>query len=220
MNQGKLYRRYADDFVFSHEFHDAIDAFSRNEHQKNFHILQSLLLERRDLVESVFSKEDVCNDDLLKMLHIFNTTIPSSKAVMLGNRTGKNRVVSFHSCMNIDDCDILVRCCNDASVFKESVTSSDLLSLFEGKRTAPLHSRNNRLVAFFFTQLSIYDLIIRNWQYVLANNKSIVSSTGVSTLAQKNLSEAVYANSNMELSSQMKMIEAAVRHVGQKYQSK
>jgi len=31
VNQGKLYQRYADDFVYSHEFHDAIDAWSKNE---------------------------------------------------------------------------------------------------------------------------------------------------------------------------------------------
>lgn len=43
VNQGKLYQRYADDFVYSHEFHDDLDAWSKNEHQKNYRILDSLL---------------------------------------------------------------------------------------------------------------------------------------------------------------------------------
>lgn len=73
VNQGKLYQRYADDFVYSHEFHDAIDAWSKNEHQKNFHILDSLLTKRRDLVEQFFSKDNVSDTELMEMLHLFNT---------------------------------------------------------------------------------------------------------------------------------------------------
>ena len=52
INEGKLYQRYADDFVYSHEFHDDLDAWSKNEHQKNYRILDSLLSNRRDLLFS------------------------------------------------------------------------------------------------------------------------------------------------------------------------
>ena len=59
VNQGKLYQRYADDFVYSHEFHDDLDAWSKNEHQKNYRILDSLLSNRRDLIELFFNKENI-----------------------------------------------------------------------------------------------------------------------------------------------------------------
>ena len=65
INQGKLYQRYADDFVYSHEFHDAIDAWSKNEHQKNYRIVDSLLSNRRDLVETYFNKEEIDDADLM-----------------------------------------------------------------------------------------------------------------------------------------------------------
>ena len=86
--------------------------------------------------------------------------------------------------------------------------------------TMPLHSRNNRLVAFFFDQLSIYNLIIRNWQNVLARQRCIVSSTGKDTLTQKSLSSALYSIVDLEMSAQEKIIEEAVRPIGQKYQRK
>ena len=78
VNQGKLYQRYADDFVYSHEFHDAIDAWSKNEHQKNYRILDALLTNRRDLVENYFNKSEVSETELREMLTLFNTTQPSS----------------------------------------------------------------------------------------------------------------------------------------------
>ena len=79
INEGKLYQRYADDFVYSHEFHDDVDAWSKNEHQKNFRILDSLLTNRRDLVETYFSKINMNDSELKEMLHLFNTTLPTTQ---------------------------------------------------------------------------------------------------------------------------------------------
>ena len=124
------------------------------------------------------------------------------------------------SCLDNDDLGILARCCNEAQIFSEVINASDLLSLLEGKMTMPLHSRNNRLVAFFFDQLSLYNLIIRNWQNVLARQRCIVSSTGKDTLTQKSLSSALYSIVDLEMSAQEKIIDEAVRPIGQKYQRK
>ena len=196
VNQGKLYQRYADDFVYSHEFHDAIDAWSKNEHQKNYRILDSLLTNRRDLVD------------------------PSSNTFVARKKVRETSDLNLCSCLDNDDLGILARCCNEAQIFSEVINASDLLSLLEGKMTMPLHSRNNRLVAFFFDQLSLYNLIIRNWQNVLARQRCIVSSTGKDTLTQKSLSSALYSIVDLEMSAQEKIIDEAVRPIGQKYQRK
>ena len=160
VNQGKLYQRYADDFVYSHEFHDSIDAWSKNEHQKNFHILDSLLTKRRDLVEQFFSKDNVSEAELMEMLHLFNTTLPSSRNYVAPTKVREATDYNLCACLEHSDLALLARCCNEARVFSEIIDADDLLSLLDGKMTMPLHSRNNRLVAFFFDQLSIYNLII------------------------------------------------------------
>jgi len=220
MNQGKLYQRYADDFVSSHEFHDAIDARSRNEHQKNFRIMRSLLYDRRDLVEAFFRKDYAGEEDLKELLHLFDTTTSSSKTFVTSGEHRSYAEASLHCPLDMDDCMTLANACNEAGVFSESVTENSLLSLLKGTLSSPLHSCNNRLVAYFFNQLFYSNLIDRNWQYVLARQKCIVSSSGKGTLTQRSFSNAVYENSNLEMSAPMKIIEAAVRLVSQKYQSK
>ena len=219
MNQGKLYQRYADDFVNSHEFHDAIDAWSRNEHRKNYYILKSILYERRDLVESFFSK-DAGDEELNELLHLFNTTTPSSKTFVAPGKRERHPDVSFHCCIDKEDFEVIAMACNKAGVFSEVVTVEDLYSLLNGKTHSPLHSRNNRLVAYFFNQLATSELICRNWQIVLATKKSIVSSSGKRTLLQSDLSEAVYANSDYVPSSQMRIIDAAIRSISKRKSSK
>ena len=220
VNQGKLYQRYADDFVYSHEFHDAIDAWSKNEHQKNYRIVDSLLSNRRDLIESYFNRDTVNDADLMEMIRQFNTTLPSSNSFVARTRVREASGHNLCSCLDNDDLIILARCCNDAQIFNEVIHADDLLSLLDGKMAMPLHSRNNRLVAFFFDQLSLYNLIIRNWQNVLAQQRCIVSSTGKGTLTQKSLSSALYSIVDLEMSAQEKIIDEAVRPIGQKYQRK
>ena len=201
VNQGKLYQRYADDFVYSHEFHDAIDAWSKNE-------------------ENYFNKSKISETELREMLTLFNTTLPSSNTFVARKKVRETSDLNLCSCLDNDDLGILARCCNEAQIFSEVINASDLLSLLEGKMTMPLHSRNNRLVAFFFDQLSLYNLIIRNWQNVLARQRCIVSSTGKDTLTQKSLSSALYSIVDLEMSAQEKIIDEAVRPIGQKYQRK
>ena len=220
VNQGKLYQRFADDFVYSHEFHDAIDAWSKNEHQKNYRIIDSLLSNRRDLIESYFNKESVNDADLMEMIHLFNTTIPSTHSFVARTKVREVSDINLCSCLDNEDLINLASCCNEAQIFNEVISADDLHSLLDGKIIMPLHSRNNRLVAFFFDQLSIYNLIIRNWQNVLAHRRCIVSSTGKSTLTQKSLSSALYSIVDLEMSAQEKIIDDAVRPIGQKYQRK
>lgn len=162
VHQGKLYQRFAEDFVLSHEFHDALDAKSRNEHQKNYNILKSLLMNRRDLVEQFFHKGKCSDDDIHQVIHLFNTTVPSNRRTNAFREGHTATSVSFSSCLELDDSDVLARSCNDVRLFRDSVTASELHSLFDGTLEFPHRSRNNRLVAFFFDQLSIFSLIIRN----------------------------------------------------------
>ena len=102
----------------------------------------------------------------------------------------------------------------DSSLLEMLREASELHSLFDGTLEFPLRSRNNRLVAFFFDQLSIFS---RNWQNVIAKQKCILSSKNDVPLTQKALSSALYALNEVGLSSEEKVIESAVKKVSDKY---
>ena len=53
----KSYRRYVLDFIHSKRFHDATDAWSKNEHQKNYHTVVDLLKNHEKLVRRYFDQE-------------------------------------------------------------------------------------------------------------------------------------------------------------------
>lgn len=217
INQHKLYQRYAEDFINGHEFHDAIDARSKNEHQTNYNIIKTLLLCRRDLVENYFNK-NMTDVEMREMLTLFNTTLPSSISVVPARKSYDQSEVSLCPSLDKWDYEALAVSCNEAKVFCEDVDGKTLSSLFNNNIQSPLHARNNRLIAFLFNQLSIYDLIIRNWQNVIDIQKSIISSTKKAPLTQKALSSAVYANTNLEMSSQQKIIERAIESIRKKNQ--
>ena len=173
INHGKIYQRFADDFIYSHEFHDAVDAWSKNEHQKNYRIIDSLLTNRRDLVETFFRENHVGDEELKEMLRLFDTTLPSHRK-SIGHRIIREESdIQFCSCVDSDDLEILVKCCNDAKVFHEVIVADDLRSLLDGTLELPLHSSNNRLVAFFFDQLAAP--VGRNSVSSIGQNQSLTS---------------------------------------------
>ena len=53
----KSYRRYVLDFIHSKQFHDASDAWSKNEHQKNYYTVVDLLRNHEKLVRRYFEQE-------------------------------------------------------------------------------------------------------------------------------------------------------------------
>ena len=52
----KCYRRFMLDFIHSTQYHDATDAWSKNEHQKNYCIVSELLENHEKLVCQYFSQ--------------------------------------------------------------------------------------------------------------------------------------------------------------------
>jgi hypothetical protein len=73
---GKLYHRYKKDFLNSHSYTDCQYAAGKNEHKKNFYIMEEFLEEREDLVVIFFTKVDFEYHDYKALHHKFNTTEP------------------------------------------------------------------------------------------------------------------------------------------------
>lgn len=99
---------------------------------------------------------------------------------------------TFEHTLNDNQIDSLVDCVNEVRMFKgEEVTFEQLKSIFDCKPLIPLKSNNNRLIAFFFDQLSNHRYIAENWQSVIAKNHLFLSPMKDTFLNQSDLSSAV-----------------------------
>ena len=56
---------------------------------------------------------------------------------------------------------------------------------------APLVANNNRILAYFLSRLNYSSIISNKYQYVIANNRLILGSTGAGYLTQTNLSSSL-----------------------------
>lgn len=204
IHSNKLYQRFADDFVYSHEFHDALDARSKNEHQKNFNIIKTLLWERRDLIELFFSQPSLSDNSINELINLFNSTtsIPNKNASHVPSAGER----SFDCCLTKDEYVILAECCNTMEIFTSKVSVEQIISLLDGSLTKPLRSNNNRYLAYLFEQLSIRSLIVKNWQIVIDCKKQIYSSSGNTFLTQRAVASALHQVSAGGMSATCKMI--------------
>ena len=69
----KSYRRYVLDFIHSKRFHDATDAWSKNEHQKNYHTVIELLRKHERLVRKHFDHDILDENGISTLLNEFYT---------------------------------------------------------------------------------------------------------------------------------------------------
>ena len=67
----KSYRRYVLDFTHSHRFHDANDAWSKNEHLKNYHTVIELLRKHEILIRKHFDHDLLDENGIIKLLNEF-----------------------------------------------------------------------------------------------------------------------------------------------------
>ena len=197
----KLYRLFVTDFLNSHYHTDRRDAAGLNEHRKNLGILKGILFSRKDLIMR-FSEAVIPDDALLKdLLHLYYTTEappPEQEArTTMPNITVQNNSLSLGCCLDDDQMSLIAHCVNEARLFEEVVDVPMLRSLLEGRLSVPLHSRNNRLLAFFFDQLCQHRLILSRWQHLLEQAGSIFGSKDGTPLRHAQLSNALtHAKSN------------------------
>ncbi len=81
----------------------------------------------------------------------------------------------FDSILTDEQIAYLAVAVNDVKMFNVSLSADELKAIFACKPEAIVRSNNNRLVAFFFSGLSIRGLITPNWQSVIANHKLFLS---------------------------------------------
>ena len=99
---------------------------------------------------------------------------------------------TFEHSLNDQQIESLVDCVNEVRMFKGGeVTFEQLKSIFDCQPIAPLRSSNNRLLAFFFDQLSNHSYITEKWQSAIYKNNLFLSPQKDSFVNQTDISTAV-----------------------------
>ncbi len=195
IKDGKMYHRYVSDFLNSHTYTDCMDAAGKNEHKKNYHIMEELLTVRKDLVHKFFGREYLDDSDYFVIHHEFNTTEPlSSSGVSVNSGTLSGVCIpkyEFQCYFNSAQIDIIKLCINEVQLFSTKVSETEVKELFACCLKHPLKSACNRRVAFFFDALCEYKLISPHWQHIIDKNGLILSSTKAALLNSSKLSTAL-----------------------------
>ena len=96
----KSYKRYALDFIHSNQFHDEKDAWSKNEHQKNYYTITDLLREHEKLVCKYFNRnklDDAEIADLLNEFYVSDLSKPDMKTGIGLNQSRRITPSSLYS---------------------------------------------------------------------------------------------------------------------------
>jgi hypothetical protein len=96
----------------------------------------------------------------------------------------------FNCKLNTDAIRLLTNCVNEAHIFTTEITPQILDDFLYCRLEGALKSANNRLLAYFMTQLSLYKYITYEWQSVIANNKLILAPMKEKYLNNSDLSTA------------------------------
>ena len=192
---GKLYNRYVNDFLNSHTYTDRVDAVGKNEHKKNFHIMEEFLTIRKDLVQKYFAKEKLCYSDYSAIHQEFNTTqlFPNSDISSISGsiQVADTTKLDFQCCFNSVQISLITRCFNEVHLFASNVSEEEVKALFACSLKYPLKSTCNRRVALFFDALCEYKLISMRWQHIIGKNGLILSSAKNALLNSSKLSTAL-----------------------------
>lgn len=172
------YEQYVVVFINGHKYHDDKNAKNKNEHSKNHGIVAHLLINHRTLIEIVFS-----NEFELDYMSIQASIFPGNettmyKALPSSEPIEVEELPSFNHTVSLKMLEAIVECANSIKVFKGGITMETLMSLLDGRVSAPLKVTNNRSLAYLFKALEECGVICSEWQKVIDKRELIRSRNG------------------------------------------
>lgn len=121
---------------------------------------------------------------------------------------------TFESNLTDEQVALLVDCANEVRLFKgDTLTFEQMKSVLDCRPLAMLRPTNNRLLAFFFDQLSNRNHITEKWQAVIARYQLFLSSQKNTPLNQSDISTAVNNVRDMAISGKYARIEHCIRNL-------
>ncbi len=220
IEEKKLYKRFKDDFINGNTYPKRCDVDGLNEHKKNLGILKELLNNRHDLVEKYFVRPSFEYKDYLTMQHELDTT---EVGYACTSEVTHLKPLTLDSNVSSEMFAGLAKVLNDTHVFTTRVTSEQVEAMLALKLSSPLKADVNRKVVTFFDALRSHNLIANNWQKMIADSGSFISSasndpityTSISTLlgATKQIEDRKKKKGAEEVPSVYKLIRVRVAQV-------
>lgn len=197
LTRKKSYRRFVLDFIHSKQYHDATDAWSKNEHQKNYHIVSELLKNHEKLVCQYFNHAILDEAQIEKMLDTFNTFEYHHTAFqeLSPEDSCQSKLdtspVPYKPLIDNDTIGLIAQLVNEVNLFTEKLDIEDVITRYEKNILNPVTSRNNTRLVLLLDKLSIHGIIPYNWQSVIAKKRLIRSSSGRKFLNQHDFSSTL-----------------------------
>jgi len=158
----KSYRRYVLDFTHSHRFHDAIDAWSKNEHLKNYHTVIELLRKHEILIRKHFDHDLLDENGIIKLLNEFYAIDLSESTTESDNSSPGNHIQTIQN-TNIKPLldrytlDLIVQLANEVCLFKEVLDVDNVAICYAADRLQTVTSRNNSKLVLLLDKLASHD---------------------------------------------------------------
>lgn len=183
LQEGKLHRRFANDFANLHSYIEIESEAEAQLHIKKITAIYELLTERMDLVKEYFTKDQFTQEDCELMLHRFNTQEPENSP-----STSKPQVLGYFTDQQIE---LITDFANKQDLFKKKVSQEEFKALFAGTLETPLIANHNGLVACFLNYLRNEQYLVYPWQKVIADKQMICSKSTGKSLTRENLKNAL-----------------------------
>lgn len=199
----KSYKRYALDFIHSKRYHDETDAWSKNEHWKNYRIIADLLSDHEKLVRKYFEQTVFDENSVFDLLNEFytldlpQTDIPENILESASNLQPTPSFI-FKPALDRTTIDLIVQLFNEVNLFKEKLNADDVIARYETDTLQAVTSNNNTRLALLFDKLASHGIIPYHWQSFIAKRRLIISSSGRKYLDQHDLSSTLNRIKDMQ----------------------
>lgn len=193
----KSYRRYVLDFIHSTQYHDAKDARSKNEHQKNYYTVADLLSDHEKLVRKYFDLEvfdESKISDLLDEFYAFDLPQPAAPGTIRESIATQESTIpnaAIESTLDNRTIDLIAQLVNEVDLFKEKLDADDTAARYAAGTLRAVTSRNNARLVLLLDKLASRGIIPYGWQVMIARKRLIVSSSGRKYLDQHDMSSTL-----------------------------
>lgn len=129
MANGKIYRRFAEDFVNSHRHIECSRTVCRNCHEMNIHIVKGLLDDCPALVKSFFEASSFSFEASVELKRLYDTTDFTAPSIVSSNTHTNCVLLSFGCSFTRNQLEGIANCANRYALFCSEVTADDIATL-------------------------------------------------------------------------------------------
>lgn len=194
---GKLYRRYVEDFVNSHRYINCDHAACRNCHEMNIHIVKGLLNDCVHLIRQLFTAADFSFEACMELKRTYDTSVPLRPAIHRENGLKGVQPLSFDCNLTRKQMTGITACADAYHLFCVSpLRVEDMEALFACKEGFCIRVNNIRHVAILFDALLEHALIQAKWQAIFDKGRFLQTKDGKGFVTATSLSSALSAMRN------------------------